>query len=81
MYECLPDFRTAGISELRQLIADVSGIPLDRVEYMKTAGSSFMRYNTSVLKLHSELGWDSEPSFSDKEPLNYSRNGDMYYYR
>lgn len=66
---------------MREIISQVSGIPIERIEYMKKPAGSFMRHNMSLLKIHTEIGWESKPMFSDEDPLQYMSNGEMFFYR
>lgn len=65
--------------EMRQLISELSGIPLDNVEYAKLNGS-FPR-TLSVLQVHNNLTWSATSTTVDKWPLNIAYDGNIFYYR
>lgn len=64
---------------MRQLISNISGIPIDNVEYAKLNGS-FPR-TLSVLTIHNNLTWLASSTTVDKWPLNIAHDGNIFYYR
>lgn len=64
---------------MRQLISDISGIPIDNVEYAKLNGT-FPR-TLSVLTVHNNLTWLASSTTVDKWPLNIAHDGNIFYYR
>lgn len=64
---------------MRQLISNISGIPIDNVEYAKLNGS-FPR-TLSVLTVHNNLTWLASSTTVDKWPLNNAHDGNIFYYR
>uniref|UniRef100_A0A1L8DSM0 Ubiquitin carboxyl-terminal hydrolase 47 n=1 Tax=Nyssomyia neivai TaxID=330878 RepID=A0A1L8DSM0_9DIPT len=64
-------------SELRKVISELSGIPLDDVEYDKVT-SAFPRNSLQVMNIQSVLEWTKTPLTNEMWTIT---DGSVYYYR
>uniref|UniRef100_A0A7G3B1T1 Ubiquitin carboxyl-terminal hydrolase 47 n=1 Tax=Lutzomyia longipalpis TaxID=7200 RepID=A0A7G3B1T1_LUTLO len=64
-------------SELRKVISDLSGIPLEDVEYDKVTGA-FPRNSLQVMNIQTVLEWSKTPLNNEMWAIT---DGSVYYYR
>lgn len=69
-----------GHFDLRDLIANVSSIAAEDIEYCKVTGT-FPKFNIALMSVHANSSWTDRPLFTDDMALSSVRSGGMYLYR
>lgn len=67
-------------SDIRKVLADVSGIPEENVAYSRVTGS-FPCTNISLLAINSSMSWFTNSATTENYPLYLSQDGSVYFYK
>ncbi|XP_077309692.1 ubiquitin carboxyl-terminal hydrolase 47 isoform X4 [Lithobates pipiens] len=70
---------TNSVDELREKMCEISGIPLENLEFAKGRGT--FPCDISVLEIHQELDWNPKVSTLNAWPLYISDDGAVIFYR
>ncbi|XP_020857634.1 ubiquitin carboxyl-terminal hydrolase 47 isoform X3 [Phascolarctos cinereus] len=70
---------SSGVDELREKLCEISGIPLEDIEFAKGRGT--FPCDISVLEIHQDLDWNPKVSTLNVWPLYICDDGAVIFYR